>query len=60
MGKTSSAVKNKYNAKTYKRMTISLKKELVEEWEIELNKDGIKRTEFIRNAIEKYLDNKQF
>ena len=56
MGKTSSAVKQRYNAKVYKQISIQLKKELVEEWEKKLAADGIGKAEFIRNAITLYLE----
>ena len=59
MGKTSSAVKRRYNRKTYKEVRAMLKKELVEEWESEIAQDGISKAEFIRSAIEKYLDSKK-
>ena len=54
--KTSTAVKNKYNAKTYAQINIKLKKELVEKFEAKLESDGIGKAEFIRDAITDYLD----
>lgn len=59
MGRTSSAVKNRYNRKTYKTVQAMLKKELVEEWETELANDGISKAEFIRRSIEDYLRSKK-
>jgi metal-responsive CopG/Arc/MetJ family transcriptional regulator len=53
--KTSSAVKNRYNAKTYKTVQTKLKKELVEKFEEKLESDGIGKAEFIRDAITDYL-----
>ena len=53
--KTSTAVKNKYNAKTYAQINIKLKKELVEKFEAKLEADGIGKAEFIRDAITDYL-----
>jgi predicted DNA binding CopG/RHH family protein len=55
VGKTSSAVKQRYNEKVYKQVNVQLKKELVEQWTEKLQNDGISKAEFIRNAIEEYL-----
>ena len=55
MGKTSSSVKQRYNAKVYRQVATQLKKELVEKWEEKLAADGIGKAEFIRRAIEAYL-----
>lgn len=55
MGKTSSAVKNRYNKKVYSQINIRLPKELVSTWEARLSEDGISKAEFLRNAIMKYL-----
>ena len=54
MGETSWQVKAKYNKKVYKSVSVQLKKELVAEWEEKLAKDGISKSEFIRNAITNY------
>jgi metal-responsive CopG/Arc/MetJ family transcriptional regulator len=56
MGKTSSAVKNRYNSKTYKAIHVLLSKELVADWEIALKEDNISKSEFIRNAINEYME----
>lgn len=56
MGETSWQVKAKYNKKVYKSVSVQLKKELVAEWEAKLAKDGISKAEFIRNAINNYLN----
>lgn len=56
---TSTAVKRRYNKKVYRSVTIQLRKELVAEWELELQKDNIAKAEFVRNAINQYLDSKQ-
>jgi len=55
MGKTSNAVKQRYNEKNYKQVKVSLKIELVEQWEKKLQEDSISKAEFIRSAIMKYL-----
>lgn len=59
MGKTSSAVKQKYNNKTYSQINIRLPKALVTEWEEALQKDNIGKAEFLRNAIISYLNEKK-
>lgn len=46
----------KYKAKAYKRITVEYKRELIEAFEEQLKKDGIKKAEFFRNAITKYLE----
>ena len=52
---TSSSVIQRYKNKVYKRVVADLPKELVAEWEEKLEKDGIGKSEFIRNAIKEYL-----
>lgn len=52
---TSSAVKNRWNKAHYKQVTAQLDKDLVARWEEKLQADGIGKSEFIRNAIKKYL-----
>ena len=59
MGKTSNAVKQRYNEKNYKQVKVSLKIDLVERWEKKLQEDSISKAEFIRNAIMQYLDGTQ-
>lgn len=58
MGKTSSKVKQKYNDKAYHQVSVRLQKELVERWESQIEKDGISKAAFIRNAIIQYLQGK--
>ena len=55
MGKTSSAVKQKYNNIVYSQINIRLPKELVQTWEKQLEKDKISKAEFLRSAINEYL-----
>lgn len=55
MSKTSWQVKAKYNQKHYKRVAVDLDKDLVSAWEEKLKAEGIGKSEFIRNAIQKYL-----
>lgn len=52
---TSSAVKNRWNKAHYKQITVQLDKELVLLWENKIKQQGISKSEFIRNAIKKYL-----
>lgn len=58
MGKTSSAVKNRYNNRVYRRVSLALSRQLVDEWEAALESDNISKTEFIRSAIVSYLREK--
>jgi conjugal transfer/entry exclusion protein len=55
MGKTSSAVKQRYNEKAYTQVSTRLKKDLVSAWEGKLAADGITKAEFMRGAIQRYL-----
>lgn len=59
MDKTSNAVKQRYNEKNYRQVKVSLKINLVEQWEKKLQEDSISKAEFIRSAIIKYLDGAQ-
>ena len=59
MDKTSNAVKQRYNEKNYRQVKVSLKINLVEQWEKKLQEDSISKAEFIRNAIMQYLDGTQ-
>ena len=59
MGKTSNAVKQRYNEKNYRQVKVCLKINLVEQWEKKLQEDSISKAEFIRSAIIKYLDGAQ-
>ncbi|NDO18089.1 hypothetical protein FMM68_00185 [Lachnospiraceae bacterium MD329] len=56
---TSSAVKQRYNKKVYRAITIRLKKELVEEWEEAIKEDKIPKAEFLRRAMVQYLENRK-
>ena len=56
MGRTSSAVKQRYNAKTYTHVNVQLRKELVEQWEAKLAEEGLSKAEFIRRAMQQYLE----
>ena len=50
---TSSAVKNRYNAKKYKNFRAAIKPELYDRIDEYLKQEGISRPEFLLRAIEK-------
>lgn len=52
MSKTSTAVKRKYNEKTYKRWFADLRNEDFEQ--IEKIREGMSRAEFLKMLVEKY------
>ena len=53
---TSSEVKNRYNAKTYKRFTVSVKKDRAEQFEAKLQEDGIENYSTIfHDAIDRFM-----
>lgn len=45
----------KYKSKAYKQIKVEYKRDFVEEFEEKLKIDGIKKADFFRNAIIKYL-----
>lgn len=51
MGKTSSAVKNKYNAKAYDRITIVVKKSAAPKIREHIESQGLKMSEYIKKLI---------
>ena len=55
MSKTSSEVKNRYNAKVYGAINVMLRKELVEAFKAKCVKEGVSQSQVIREAIEKFL-----
>ena len=57
MGKTSSSVKNRYNAKAYIRWSIMLKPELAEAMDRERGEIG--KNEFVRFLFDQYMTSKQ-
>ena len=54
MGKTSSAVKNRYNAKAYDRILLAIPKGMKEEWKERAEENGESLTKFIVNAVSEY------
>ena len=55
--KTSSAVKNRYNAKVYDRITACVPKELAEAFKAKCAAEGISQAQIIKKAIEDFLKN---
>ena len=58
IGKTSSEVKNRWNAKHYKRLTISLPKEDAEAYRKKCEKEGITQSHILKEAVYKFLGDK--
>lgn len=52
MSKTSSAVKNRYNSKTYDRVTLAVPKGSREKWKTYAETKGKSLTQFIRELVE--------
>lgn len=55
--KTSSAVKNRYNAKVYDRITACVPKELAEAFKEKCAAEGVPQAQIIKKAIEDFLKN---
>jgi metal-responsive CopG/Arc/MetJ family transcriptional regulator len=54
---TSTEVKNRYNAKTYKRYTVSVRKEKAEQFDHKLKEKGIENySEIFHEAIDAFLE----
>ena len=51
--------KQKYNKEHYKSFKVDLKKEECEQLEEELKKQGISKSDFLRNAIKEFLNVKR-
>ena len=49
---TSTAVKQRYNEKTYKKITVQVKPELAERIALYRDKEGISMSQFLQRAIE--------
>ena len=56
MGKSSTRAKNKYNAKAYDRISVTVKKGTKDEWKFEAEKQGLSLNAFIEQAVQNYLD----
>ena len=53
---TSSAVKNRYNKKVYSSISVKLPKDLVSEFREKCAEAGDSQAQFIKEAIERYLE----
>ena len=49
---TSTAVKQRYNEKTYKKITVQVKPELAERIALYRDKEGISMSQFLQRAID--------
>ena len=56
MGKSSTKAKNKYNAKAYDRISVSVKKGIKDEWKSSAEKQGLSLNAFIEQAVQIHLD----
>lgn len=55
MSKPTYEVTKRYRDKAIGRVSVDLKKDLVDSWALALKDDGITKAEFIRKAITEYL-----
>lgn len=54
--KTSSAVKAKYNQKTYDTISVRIPKDLAQAFRQKCKKENISQAKIIKNAIQKYIN----
>ena len=54
---TSTAVKAKYNAKTYDRIVVNVRKEIAEQYKTKCDELGISYSQPLHEAIETFLNN---
>ena len=54
---TSTAVKRRYNEKTYTRLVLNVKKETAEAYKAKCETEGISYSEPLHEAIAKFLEN---
>ncbi len=59
MSRPTYEVTKRYRDKAIGRVTIDLRKDLVEEWTQALKEDGIPKAAFLRDAINDYLENRK-
>lgn len=52
---TSAAVKNRYNAKKYDRITACIPKELAEAFKAKCAREGVSQAQIVKKAIEDFL-----
>ena len=55
MGKTSSEVKNRWNAEHYTRLTVSMPKEDGEAFKEKCKREGISQAEVLKEAVYQFL-----
>ena len=53
---TSSAVKAKYNKKTYDTISIRIPKDLAQAFKLKCKDENISQAKIIKNAIQKFID----
>ena len=56
MGKTSSAVKNRWNAEHYTRLTVSVPKEDGEKFKEKCQRENVTQAEILKEAVYKFLE----
>lgn len=54
--KTSSAVKQRYNAKTYTMIAANIPKEIAAEFKAKCAAEGVSQAQIIKKAIEEFLE----
>ena len=54
MGKSSTKAKNKYNAKVYDRISVTVKKGVKDDWKSKAEKQGLSLNAFIEEAVRVY------
>ena len=59
MGKSQTIAKNKYNAKSYDRISVSVKKGVKEKWKSEAEKQGLSLNAFIEQAVNRMIKQEQ-
>lgn len=55
MGKSQTTAKNKYNAKSYDRISVTVKKGVKDEWKSEAEKQGLSLNAFIEQAVNQMM-----
>lgn len=55
MGKSQTTAKNKYNAKSYDRISVTVKKGIKDEWKSEAEKQGLSLNAFIEQAVNQMM-----
>lgn len=55
MGKSQTRAKNKYNSKSYDRISVTVKKGIKDEWKSEADKQGLSLNAFIEQAVNQMM-----